>query len=203
VYEKDIVLDMAHRLAGELRGLVNVMMTREDDRFLELDERVAFARANKANLFVSLHADSAPTKEARGLSAYTLSDKATDHFAAQLATDQNLVDERYAGKKSGQGAAVSDILFDLTAQQTVGASRYAKQQLLSGVESHITLLDHPARAANFVVLRAPDVPSVLIETGFLSNPLDEAALNDAATRTRMAAILGRELGALLQDPLFT
>jgi len=203
VYEKDIVLDIAHRLAGELKGVVNVKLTREDDRFLELDERVAFARAHNANLFVSIHADSAPTKEARGLSAYTLSDKATDRFAAQLADDQNFVDERFGGKKSGKAAIVSDILVELTAQQTVGAARYAKQQILGGVEKHLTLLEHPARAANFVVLRAPDVPSLLIETGFLSNPLDEAALSDAPTRGRLAQVLGRELGQLLQDPLFT
>lgn len=203
MYEKEIVLDIAHRLAGEVQGFAQVKLTREDDRFLALDERVEIARANEANLFISLHADSAPTPGARGLSAYTLSESASDSFTAQLAENENIVDQRYGAKLRQSNAAVADILFDLTAQRTVGAARLAKSSLIAGLGEDLRLLEHPSRAANFAVLRAPDVPSLLIETGFLSNPHDAEALAEPPSRATIARALGREIGKLLKDPLFS
>jgi N-acetylmuramoyl-L-alanine amidase len=201
LYEKNVVLDMALRLAFELEGEVDVKLTREDDRFLTLGERVSIARTEQANLFISLHADSAPVKEARGLSAYTLSETASDSFAAHIAEDQNMVDARFG--KLADKPEIANILMDLTAEQTVGASRLAKKRLLSGVRGYLDLMSNPARQANFAVLRAPDVPSVLLETGFLSNPKDAAALAKASTRQQMAKVLAREIAPLLHDPLLS
>jgi N-acetylmuramoyl-L-alanine amidase len=201
LYEKNVVLDMALRLAFALEGEAEVKLTREDDRFLTLGERVTIAREAQANLFISLHADSAPVKDARGLSAYTLSETASDSFAAHLAEDQNMVDTRFG--KLANNPEVADILMDMTAEQTVGASRLVKKRLLLGVKDYLALLTNPARQANFAVLRAPDVPSVLLETGFLSNPIDAAALAKPATRQKMAKVLAREISTLLHDPLLS
>lgn len=200
-YEKVVTLDIVQEMADRLDGVARVTLTRDQDRFLALPERVARARQIQANLFISIHADSAPDPAAQGLSVYTLSDTASDAFADKLAAGENIVDQRYGADVKGN-EAVADILYDLTARQTVGASRFAKNELIAGVRRDIRLLDQPKRAANFAVLRAPDVPSLLIETGFLSNPADEAILSDDRQRRKIAAVLAREVGRLLKNPLF-
>lgn len=197
-YEKNVVLDIAKEVArqvGKSRGW-QVELTREDDRFIDLKERVRIAQSVKADLFISIHADSAPNKGARGMSAYTLSDKASDDFAAAIAQQENIagglgldvsnLDEKVAG-----------ILVDLAARHTVTAALHAKQSIIQGAGKQIRLLENPMRSANFAVLKAPDIPSVLIETGFLSNPQDEKLLRDAAARRSIAAILARELSAVM------
>lgn len=201
-YEKNVVLDIASRLAADLEPVAKVRLTRSDDRFLALPERVQIAREAQASLFLSIHADSAPDNEnARGLSAYILSDTASDSFAEKLATGENIVDERYGASVSAN-AAIADILYDLTARQTVGAARLAREAIVSGAGRDLKLLDSPKRAANFAVLRAPDVPSLLIETGFLSNPDDESLLKSATQRNRIAAVLAREIKSVLHHSLF-
>lgn len=197
-YEKNVVLDIAKEVArqvGKSRGW-QVELTREDDRFIDLKERVRIAQSAKADLFISIHADSAPNKGARGMSAYTLSDKASDDFAAAIAQQENIagglgldvsnLDEKVAG-----------ILVDLAARHTVTAALHAKQSIIQGAGKQIRLLENPMRSANFAVLKAPDIPSVLIETGFLSNPQDEKLLRDAAARRNIAGILARELSAVM------
>ncbi len=197
-YEKNVVLDIAKEVArqvGKSRGW-QVELTRDGDRFIDLKERVRLAQSAKADLFISIHADSAPNKGARGMSAYTLSDTASDDFAAAIAQQENVagglgldvsnLDEKVAG-----------ILVDLAARHTVTAALHAKQSIIQGAGRQIRLLENPMRSANFAVLKAPDIPSVLIETGFLSNPQDESLLRDAAARRNIAGILARELSAVM------
>lgn len=197
--EKTVTLHIAQevaRLLGGRKGL-GVRLTRRDDRFLALDERVAIARKAGADLFVSIHADSAPNAEARGLSAYTLSDKASDAFASRLAQQENRAD-RFGGLDTkGNRKIVKDILLDLTARHTRNASLVAKQSLVKGAGSDLRLLENPMRSANFAVLKAPDVPSLLVETGFLSNPADEEILREPRARGKVAQVLARELSAVV------
>lgn len=202
-YEKNVVLDIATEVAAQLEGKARVKLTRENDRFLALPERVAIAREAQANLFISIHADSAPDSAARGLSAYTLSQTASDDFARKLADSENIVDQRY-GAAVHKEEAVASILYDLAARQTITASRFAKEALVRAAgRSSLRLLDEPKRSANFAVLRAPDVPSLLIETGFLSNPADEEILTSAAERRRIAHILAGELANVIKNPIFS
>lgn len=201
--EKEVTLAIARETARRLGRQfgVEVEMTRRDDRFLALSERVALARRSGADLFVSIHADSAPSKEARGLSAYTLSEEASDSFASALARQENRADAIGGVDLGDTKKVVRDILFDLAARHTRHASLVAKQGLVSGAGRDLPLLDNPMRSANFAVLKAPDVPSILIETGFLSNEDDEAILRDAKARLRIAGVLARELAAVVsRDP---
>jgi len=197
--EKDVTLDIARELARALsdRHRITARLTRPDDRFLALEDRVTLTRRADADLFVSIHADSAPNADARGLSAYTLSEKASDAFASRLAQRENQAD-RFAGPDwAGANKMVKDILLDLTARHTRNASLTARQALVRGAGKDLRLLDNPMRAANFAVLKAPDVPSVLVETGFLSNPRDEEILRDPNARRVVARVLAREIAAVL------
>lgn len=203
-FEKDVTLDIARSVARTLaeRSGVAVKLTRRDDRFLALDDRVALARETGADLFVSIHADSAPNADARGLSAYILSDKASDAFASRLAQQENRADRFGKPGTMGGGRIVKDILLDLTARHTRHASLAARQLLVEGAGKELHLLDNPMRSANFAVLKAPDVPSVLVETGFLTNPKDEEILRDPTARRVVARVLAREIAAVLSSPAF-
>jgi len=197
--EKDVALDIALEIAQRLKTThrIRAALTRDDDRFLPLDERVEIARRAQPDLLVSIHADSAPNGEARGLSAYTLSSKASDAFAGALANKENRADAVAGIDLKGTKPAVRAILFDLATRHTVRGSLAARQGIVRGAGRELRLLDNPMRAANFAVLRAPDVPSVLVETGFLSNPEDEKLLRTAEARRTIARVLARELAAVL------
>ena len=202
--EKDVTLDIARELARLLSGRhgIGVTLTRQDDRFLPLAERVELARRAQPDLFLSIHADSAPNHEARGLSAYTLSDKASDALASALASKENRADELGGINLKAARKEVRDILLDLAARHTRRASLAAQQALVQGAGRDLRLLDNPLRSANFAVLKAPDVPSVLVETGFLSNPQDEAELRNPKARRLVARVLARETADLLQHVPF-
>ena len=202
--EKDVTLDIAREMARLLSGQhrIGTTLTRTDDRFLELQARVDRAREARADLFVSIHADSAPNREARGLSAYTLSEKGSDAFAAALANKENAVDRLGGVDLKGTKKVVKDILLDLTARHTKHASLVARQSLVKGAGKDLRLLDNPMRSANFAVLKAPDIPSVLLETGFLSNPRDEAILRDPKARRTVARVLAREIATLVSRSPF-
>lgn len=202
--EKDVTLDIAREVARLLadRHRITARLTRNDDRFLALDDRVALTRRAGADLFVSIHADSAPNADARGLSAYTLSSKASDGFASRLAHQENQAD-RFGGLgQKGNKRVVQDILLDLTARHTRNASLFARQTLVRGVAKDLRLLENPMRSANFAVLKAPDVPSLLVETGFLSNPKDEDILRDPEARRRVSRVLAREIAVILSNRSF-
>ena len=205
-HEKDVTLDIARRLGDALaaRPGTDVKLTRDEDVFLPLEERVRLSREARADMFLSIHADSAPNSSARGLSAYTLSAKATDDFSKHLADHENEADLMGGMDLPPADHDVTAILFDLASRRTRNTAQHARASFIQslGHSSSWHLLENPMRAANFVVLRAPDVPSMLVETGFLSNPHDEAALRLPAEREKIAKLMAKSLGGILDSPLF-
>ena len=190
-YEKHITLDIAQNIANRLSagGRHRVLMTRSRDVFMALSERARLAHDKRADLFISIHADSAPNGEARGVSAYTLSETASDKFAAAIATRENASDYLTGVDVATADKEVAAILFDLTRRHSLNAALAKKARIVSLLGNKLTLLENPKRSANFAVLKVPDVPSILIETGFLSNPRDEALLSSPSARQRLAATL--------------
>lgn len=203
-HEKDVTLDIARHMAEALSGFpgVNVQLTRDEDIFLPLEERVRLSREARADFFISVHADSAPTKAAHGLSVYTLSEKASDQFSKLLAEHENKADLMGGMDLPPADKDVTAILFDLAARRTRDTAQHAKASFTQAVGRAWPLLDQPMRAANFVVLRAPDVPSMLVETGFLSNPHDERILREPQERAKIARLMAKDLAAILDGPLF-
>jgi N-acetylmuramoyl-L-alanine amidase len=195
--EKDIVLAYAKALQAAIRkdGRVDVQLTRDDDRFVSLRDRVAFARSRGANLFVSLHADSLSGEgDVRGASVYTMSDRASDADAARAAEKENRADIAGGldpGEESREG--VEDILFDLARRETRLFSQVVARDAVSAFRKSARLHKTPLRSAGFRVLRAPDVPSILIELGYLTNAEDLATLMNENHRAKIAADLGDTL----------
>jgi len=185
--EKTITLNFAQELATRLaaNGNYRVEMTRKTDEFLALDERVRRARAFEADLFISIHADTIRYKGIRGATVYTVSDKASDAEAQALADRENLADAIGGIKIEEDNQKVADILIDLIKRETHTFSiRFARSLLGELSNGKVELINNPLRSAGFRVLRAPDVPSVLLELGYLSNASDEAQLNDPEWRRR-------------------
>lgn len=195
--EKTITLAFALELKKKLddTGLYDVFLTRDRDRFLRLDERVRIARRHEADLFISIHADAIRLRNVRGATVYTVSDKASDAEAAAKAIRENLADEIAGIEIEDDHQEVADILADLIRRETQGFSiRFARSLVgeLSGVIGMIPT--NPHRFAGFRVLRAPDVPSVLLELGYLSNPQDEAQLRDPEWRAKAAEGIAAAIG---------
>ena len=191
--EKDIVLDEARRLAKVLtrRGYV-VHLTRDSDVYIPLRERVAIARGYDADLFISLHADSNPSPKIAGASVYTLSEHGSDNEAAALANKENQSDIIAGVDLKGQDDTVSHILIDLAQRDTINrSSRFAN--LLVGELPRATDVSsrQPHRSAGFAVLKAPDVPAVLIELGYLSNRSDCGRMGAKAWRDSVAAAIAK------------
>ena len=185
--EKDLTLSVARAIRDELLrgGRVRVALTREDDRFLILQERREIARSLKADLFISVHADSAPTDGATGATIYTLSEVASDQRAAQLAARENKADIINGVNLSGEGSDVSSILIDLAQRETMNASaRFA--DLLRREASGVTFRSDYHRMAGFAVLKAPDTPAILLEVGYVTNPVDVARLASVAGKAAIA-----------------
>ncbi|NBO20357.1 MAG: hypothetical protein EBV03_14275, partial [Proteobacteria bacterium] len=178
VLEKTITLDLGLRLANLLRGQekIQVRLTRETDTFVPLQDRVKFARALGADLFVSIHADSAPNPKARGLSVYSLSDRASDDLTKSLVEQEIKAEPEQKTLPDYVDPEVAAILLDLTTKRTRQLSAGVKERIIRGMTGDWPILTNPIRSANFVVLRAPDVPSVLLESGFLSNTQDATML---------------------------
>jgi N-acetylmuramoyl-L-alanine amidase len=201
--EKDVVLDIAMTMAAALAGRrgLSVRLTRTDDVFLSLEDRRHFASDARASLFVSIHADSAPNREARGISAYTLSDAPTDGLAKALADRENAAGGD--AQPRPLPPRIAAILDDYVRNQTLARATRVKGALIDGAERRgLPLLENPKRSANFAVLRAPDVPSLLVETGFLSNARDEARLRDPDQRRRVADVLAEQIAQSLAGPIF-
>lgn len=200
--EKRIVLAMAQELRRRLEagGRTRVILTRNRDVFVPLAERVAVARRAEAALFLSIHADSAPpghAGQARGASIYTLAETATDPFSAALARRENLADQAGGLRLPSVPPDVQRILLSLMRAETRQGSEHAARQAVQAMQGDVPLLSNPHRRAGFVVLKAPDVPSALVEVGFLSHPADEALLNRPAWRARVAASLAEGVHAYL------
>lgn len=185
IEEKMITLAFALELRKKLEamGKYNVALTRETDVFLRLDERVRIARENEADLFISIHADSIRLPNFRGATVYTLSERASDAEAAATAARENLSDEIAGFVAAESDDEVTDILIDLIRRETHAFSIRFARTLLGELSGSVELVGNPLRSAGFIVLRAPDVPSVLLELGYLSNAEDEKLMRDAAWRS--------------------
>ena len=195
IHEKDITLATAFEVRRQLEasGHFRVMMTREDDEFVPLRERVARARQAGADLFISMHADSIAKNEIRGLSVYTQSDKGSDHEAETLAAKENRADAIGGIDLSHENDQVATILIDLAQRDTRNHSHRFATMVLHDAGRVLPLLPKPDRSAAFAVLTAPDVPSVLIEMGYLSNVKDATLLTQVQHRQRLAGILARAI----------
>ncbi|MFL6758903.1 N-acetylmuramoyl-L-alanine amidase [Sphingomonas sp.] len=192
VREKQLTLVLAQALRDELvkRGRVRVAMTRDDDRYLTLDERAAVARHLNAAMFVSIHIDSAANPLARGASVYSLSDVASDAEAAGLAAREN------AGADQGaRGGAVDMMLADLAMQSQMSASADLASRLVNKAAGRVELRPNPHRFAAFHVLRRADTPAVLFEAGYLSNADDEVLLRNPEERAKMVLTLAQAIEA--------
>ncbi len=188
-FEKVLTLAMAKELARQLAatGRYKVILTRDDDRFMALRDRVAFARSAGAELFISIHADSHNDSETRGASVYTLSETGSDREAAMLAQKENKADVIAGLDLNRQAPDVQSILIDLAQRETINRSRIFAGLLVQDLAKlGIPLVQSPNRSAGFAVLTATDVPAALIELGYLSNAGEERQLRTAGYEQRMA-----------------
>jgi N-acetylmuramoyl-L-alanine amidase len=188
--EKDIVLDVAQRLRDRIEktGKYRVLMTRSDDTFIPLADRVRIARNAGAALFISIHADSLPRKEgdAQGATVYTLSETATDPAAARLAEEENRADVIAGVDLKSEPDDVAGILIDLAQRETKTFSVQFAHKLIGEMKDTARLHKEPIKSAGFRVLRAPDIPSVLVELGYVSNKQDLQSLLSNAWRDHTA-----------------
>lgn len=186
--EKDIVLTFSKELVRQLKATrrYDVYLTRSSDIYIPLRQRVQIARNRNADLFISIHADAIKKKNIRGLSVYTLSEKASDREAAALAKKENQSDIIAGVDFGDQLPEVTNILIDLAQRDTKNASVKFAESLISSARGKTLLLDRTHRFAGFRVLKAPDVPSVLVELGFITNRTDEKQLSSSKWRRRVA-----------------
>jgi N-acetylmuramoyl-L-alanine amidase len=195
-YEKHVSLAAALELKHQLEasGRYRVALTRTRDAFIPLDDRVARAQAHGAALFVSMHADALSDHSVRGASVYTLADSASDAQTAALARTENSAD-RFAGAGINAPPEVARILASLVRRETrIGSGRLARS-MVGSLDQDLPMLPNPERHAGFVVLKAADIPSVLVEMGFMSNPADEAELRRPQHRVRVADAMKRAVDA--------
>ena len=196
-HEKDVALRIAKAIRDELldSGKVRVALTRSDDRFLVLQERREIARALRADLFISIHCDSAPNISARGASIYTLSETSSDRVAAALAARENKSDVINGIDLSRESNDVSSILIDLAQRETLNTSSTFAVELQRELSPLIGLKPTFHKFAGLMVLKAPDVPSVLLETGYISNDDDLALLTSEEYRHKIAIGVRRAVEA--------
>jgi N-acetylmuramoyl-L-alanine amidase len=194
-YEKHVslaaALELKHLL--EAGGHYRVALTRARDVFVPLDDRVAKAQAQGASLFVSMHADALADHQVRGASIYTLG-TASDAQTAALAQRENSAD-RFGGPALNASPEVSRILASLVRRETRVGSVHLARDLVGSLDQQVPMLPNPERHAGFVVLKAADIPSVLVEMGFMSNPRDEAELRRPDHRKLIAGAMKRAVDA--------
>ena len=190
--EKDVTLATAQAIRGALlrSGRVRVAMTRTDDIFLGLEERSEIARALKADLFISVHADAAAATEAAGATVYTLSEVASTKQAEQLAARENKADIINGINLSGKNGDVSSILIDLAQRETIAASAHFAA-LLKREAADVPFRQAFHQMAGFAVLKAPDTPAVLLEIGYVTNAQDLARIISDAGRAAIATGVAR------------
>ncbi len=200
--EKNVVLEFALLLRERIEksGKYRVAMTRSDDTFIPLTERVRFARALNASLFVSIHADSIPRSEgqAEGATVYTLSENASDAEAARLAEAENKADVIAGVDLTAEPNDIADILIDLAQRETKTFSMQFARTLANGLKGAARMHKHPLKSAGFMVLKAPDVPSVLVELGYMSTKDDLKQLMSQPWREHTADAVAQAI-----DTFFT
>lgn len=203
--EKAIVLEFAHELREQLEktGHYQVVMTRTDDTFISLGDRVQVARNNKAALFISIHADALARRsaETRGATVYTVSDSASDAEAARLAEAENRADVIAGVDLSIEPDEIADILIDLTQRETRVFSGQFARTVVGELRSAVRLHRHPLRSAGFRVLKAPDVPSVLIELGYVSSPHDLKLMLSEGWRKRATGAMVQAINSFFAPRL--
>ena len=207
VLEKTLVLEFCLELKHELEATrrYTIVMTRESDRYVGLDDRVTIAREANASLFISVHADmfnEAP--EVGGATVYTVADRASDAEAARVAAHENAADRVGGSQKLGQqDPGVADILFDLKRRETRLYAHIFSRDLVNGLRVETRLNHNPERGAGFVVLKAPEFPSVLVELGYLSNAQDVQALSSSEWRAKIASAMVGAINAFFDVPAGT
>jgi N-acetylmuramoyl-L-alanine amidase len=206
-YEKTLVLGFGLALRDRLEkgGKYRVVMTRTDDTFIPLAERVKIARNQSAALFVSIHADALPRREgdAQGATIYTLSDRASDAEAERLAEAENKADAIGGVNLTEEPTDVADILIDLAQRETRTFSNRFARLLMGEMKNTVRMHKHPLKSAGFKVLKAPDVPSVLIELGYVSNKGDLEHLVSENWRSRTVASMSQAIDAFFARRLAT
>ena len=201
-YEKHIAMAAATELARQLAstGRFRVAMTRQDDVFIPLEDRVTIAQDHGAALFISMHADAVLDHGVQGASVYTLAGTASDAQSAALAVRENAAD-RYAGPEAaGMPPHIAEILASLVRHETRVGSAHVQQHIVASLGQDLPLLENPARHAAFAVLKAADIPSVLVEMGFMSNRQDEAALRQQGHRAMVARSICRAVQGYFAAP---
>ncbi|MFD1106544.1 N-acetylmuramoyl-L-alanine amidase family protein [Sphingobium olei] len=193
--EKDVTLAITQAIRDQLvkDGRVRVALTRDDDKFLVLQERYGIARKLGADLFISVHADAADDAQAHGATVYTLSETASDREAARLAARENRADIINGVNLGGQSGDVSSILIDLTQRESMNISASFARLLQREAGPYVPFRSAGHRFASLVVLKAPDMPSVLFETGYLSNAADSAFLSSREGQGRIARGVARAI----------
>ena len=186
--EKDVVLAFAMSLRNALKstGKYDVVLTRDNDRFISLKQRVEVARQEDADLFIAIHADTVRGRDARGATIYTLSDKASDAEAEELAKKENRADIIGGLDLETENKEITDILIDLAQRESKNHAVFFSKKAVAQLKPLTLMTGKPMRSAGFMVLKAPDVPSVLIELGYLSSGLDEKLLTSNAWQAKIA-----------------
>ncbi|QND53122.1 N-acetylmuramoyl-L-alanine amidase [Phyllobacterium sp. 628] len=194
--EKDVTLMFARELRDQLRKIpgLRIEMTRDSDEFLRLPERVRIARQYEADLFISVHADTINQRSIRGATVYTVSDKASDAASRAMADRENKADNVAGVTFDNETPEIADILMDLTRRETHTFSLSFAKGVVKALKGDVNMINNPHRFAGFQVLRAPDVPSVLVEIGYLSNEEDAKLMLDPAWRTHVAERLASAVG---------
>lgn len=200
VSEKHVTLSVAKILAKQLEatGKYRCVLTRKRDQFVKLGKRLDTIMSTKSDLFISLHADSSPQKDLRGLAVYTLSSIASDREAARLAKKENEADRLGHIESKHPDPQVSHILVDLVKRETMNLSIHLAHTLTDTLRQEVLLLRKPHRSADFYVLRSPQTPSILIELGYLSNKYDEAFLTSQSYQEKICAGLVTAINTYFQ-----
>lgn len=203
VREKEVTLGFAKHLAAELEKNPRfvVKKTRDADSFVSLNERLEIAKAAKADLLISIHADSLRQKHFRGATVYTLSKEGSDSISRMLARDQNRADLIAGLSLPSVEDDVGDILIDLTRRETKVFSRQFANILIRRLDGKVKMIRNPHRSADFFVLKSPEIPSVLLELGYLSNEEDEELLSSEPWQDMMAQELSAAIEAFFQPRL--
>ncbi len=200
-YEKNITLSMGKELKKQLEAKgFKVYMTRSTDIFIPLRKRVAIARSYHADLFISIHADSAANRSARGLSVYTLSETASDKEAAALAERENKADIIDGMDFSDNSPEINDVLISLSQNDSRNKSSKFAGYVVNEMRQKVKLVSNAHKFAGFAVLKAPDIPSVLIELGYLSNYTEEKSLRQPAYRRKLGEAITKSVVRYFKDP---
>lgn len=199
VLEKTLVFDFCAELKRQLDATkrYTIVMTRDGDQYVDLDDRVAIARKANASLFISVHADTlSEDADVSGSTVYTVADRASDAEAARIAARENAA----SGGSRQENPDVADILFDLRRRETRTYAHIFSRGLVDNLRGAAKLNHHPERSAGFVVLKAPEFPSVLVELGYLSNPQDVQSLLSPEWRAKAAAAMVKAIDAFFGSP---